>query len=407
MLYRCRWCEKAQCEDCIDWKTFKPIGDTLPEFDVLGFAKAPTAFFIQCQDCTKKFESGEKFKASCERSEKKWAEESEKLNAVNGEAIEKSEMDVDRKEELGGGINKPIVIDDDDSEVEEVTVSPFPVMKPSRGGETRGFIDYRDYMVPRSSTTNPEQATQFSERRLNLDEEVSRILNTPGQAIQPTGNTLAGTPGMRPMTDAELIATQFGYGRVNRQITTNQPYFVSRHGSNGKSLGELGYFPRNSGHPDPRYRSANVSDEGGYGMRNVPGVAREAGLRVPQGPSGHHGLIGQIGQPQNQVQHGTSASTQNIPRPIEQPQRQLPQNAAPSRRSASMHGAPRVPKQPAEPQYLVRHNGSFFKGTGSMYNGSTALEPLQPVTTRDIHRPRLDGPPYKFKWEKKPKSEDK
>ncbi|TGO34348.1 hypothetical protein BHYA_0201g00120 [Botrytis hyacinthi] len=383
MLYRCRWCEKAQCEDCIDWKTFKPIGDTLPEFDLLGFTKAPTAFYIQCQGCTKKFETDKKFEAICERFEKKWAGELEKSNAVDEEIIEKSEMKVDREEDLEGGINRPIVIDDDDSEVREVTVSTDKVMKRPRNCGARDFIDYRDYMVPRNDATNlQEQATQQSERRVNLDEEVSRILNTPGQAIQTTGNTLAGTSGMRPMTDTELITTQFGYGRVNRQSTSNQPYFVSRHGSNSRSLGESAYSPRYSGHPDRRYRSPYESDEGVSGMQDFPGVAREAG---------HHGLVGQVEQPQNKVQHGTSASAQNIPRQVEQHQQQLQHTAAPSRSSASMYGAPRVTKQPAEPQYLVRHNGSFLKGTGGMYDDPTALEPPQPVTLHDVRRPGLSA----------------
>ncbi|TGO54014.1 hypothetical protein BCON_0114g00250 [Botryotinia convoluta] len=401
MLYRCRWCEKAQCEDCTDWKTLKPFGDTIPEFDLLGFAKAPTAFYIQCQGCTKKFETDKKFKATYERFEKKWAEESEKLNAVDEEVIEKSEMKVDKKEELEGGINKPIVIDDYDSEVEEATVSPVPVRKSSRNGETRGFIDYGNYMVPRNGATNlQEQATKHSERRVSLDEEVSRIVNIPRQAAQSSGNTLAGTSGMRPMTDAELIATQFGYGKANRQITTNQPCFVSRRGSNCRSLGELGYVPRYSGHPDPRYRSPYESDEGGYGMQNVPGVAGGAGRHGPYGQSGPHGLVGQVGQPQSQVQN-------EYFRPAEHPRQQLQHNLAPSRRSASMHGASRVAREPAEPQYLVRHNGKFLKGTGSMYDGPTALDPPQPATTRDIRRPRLEGPPYMFKWEKKPKPENK
>ncbi|KAF7948006.1 hypothetical protein EAE96_009074 [Botrytis aclada] len=415
MLYRCRWCEKAQCEDCIDWKTFKPVGDTLPEFDLLGFAKAPTAFYIQCQDCTRNFETDKEFKATCERFEKKWAEGSKKFNAVDEKMIEKSETKVVKKEELEGDIDKPIIIEDyDDSEVEEATVLSDTVMEPRRNDEMRGFIDYRDYMVPRNKTANlQEQAAQHPERRVNLDEEVSRIVNTPGQAAQSTGNTLAGTPGTRPMTDAELIATQFGYGRANRQITANQPYFVSRHGSNGRSLGEFGYFPRHSGHPDPRYRSPYESDERGYGMQNVRGVAGEGGHHGQQRQAGHyrqagpHGLVGQVRQPQNQAQHGTSGSMQSIPRPVEQPQQQLQNNATPSRRSASMGGASRVAREAANPQHLVHHNGKFLKGTGNMYDGTTALEPPKPATTRDIRRPRHDGPPYKFRWEKKPKSEDK
>lgn len=52
MLYRCRWCERAYCEDCMAWDKFMPFGDTLPEYEVLGYPEQSQAFYIQCGYCT-------------------------------------------------------------------------------------------------------------------------------------------------------------------------------------------------------------------------------------------------------------------------------------------------------------------------------------------------------------------
>jgi SWI/SNF-related matrix-associated actin-dependent regulator of chromatin subfamily A member 5 len=43
MLYRCRWCEKAYCEDCNEWDVATLVGNTLPEHEMLGFGEVTQA----------------------------------------------------------------------------------------------------------------------------------------------------------------------------------------------------------------------------------------------------------------------------------------------------------------------------------------------------------------------------
>ena len=51
MIYRCRWCERGYCEDCLDWDKTDLLGDSLKEFELLGFPSVTQAFFIRCPCC--------------------------------------------------------------------------------------------------------------------------------------------------------------------------------------------------------------------------------------------------------------------------------------------------------------------------------------------------------------------
>jgi len=51
LIYRCRFCPMAFCEDCLDWDTIKLVGETLPEYEMLGFPAVTQAFFIVCASC--------------------------------------------------------------------------------------------------------------------------------------------------------------------------------------------------------------------------------------------------------------------------------------------------------------------------------------------------------------------
>lgn len=51
MIYRCRWCERGYCEDCLDWEKTDLLGNSLKEFELLGFPSVTQAFFIRCPSC--------------------------------------------------------------------------------------------------------------------------------------------------------------------------------------------------------------------------------------------------------------------------------------------------------------------------------------------------------------------
>ena len=51
MLYRCRCCAKSFCEDCLDWDNTQLLGETLKEFELLGFNASTSIFYIKCSRC--------------------------------------------------------------------------------------------------------------------------------------------------------------------------------------------------------------------------------------------------------------------------------------------------------------------------------------------------------------------
>lgn len=52
MIYRCRWCERGFCEDCLDWDKTELLGENLKEYEILGFPAVTQAFYISCPSCT-------------------------------------------------------------------------------------------------------------------------------------------------------------------------------------------------------------------------------------------------------------------------------------------------------------------------------------------------------------------
>ena len=57
MLFRCRWCENAYCEDCLNWESARLIGPTLKEFGMLTYPEKNQAYFVVCHDCNENQEA--------------------------------------------------------------------------------------------------------------------------------------------------------------------------------------------------------------------------------------------------------------------------------------------------------------------------------------------------------------
>lgn len=51
MLYRCRWCDKAFCEDCADLSVTRFHGDSLPEYAALDYPEQTQAYYVTCHVC--------------------------------------------------------------------------------------------------------------------------------------------------------------------------------------------------------------------------------------------------------------------------------------------------------------------------------------------------------------------
>ncbi|KAF8063974.1 P-loop containing nucleoside triphosphate hydrolase protein [Lyophyllum atratum] len=51
MLFRCRTCPQAFCEDCLPSGDLDAVGETLPEFLLLDYGASTSAYYIRCHDC--------------------------------------------------------------------------------------------------------------------------------------------------------------------------------------------------------------------------------------------------------------------------------------------------------------------------------------------------------------------
>lgn len=50
LVYRCRWCEKGFCEDCLDWDKAHLIDYSLPELEMLNYY-TENGYYIDCHHC--------------------------------------------------------------------------------------------------------------------------------------------------------------------------------------------------------------------------------------------------------------------------------------------------------------------------------------------------------------------
>lgn len=65
MIYRCRWCERGYCEDCLDWDKTKLLGENLKEYQLLGFPAVTQAYYISCPSCTQHHEENPEAREFC------------------------------------------------------------------------------------------------------------------------------------------------------------------------------------------------------------------------------------------------------------------------------------------------------------------------------------------------------
>ena len=120
MIYRCRWCEKGYCEDCMDWDTVNLINDSIPEFQMLNYY-TNNAWFVECQTCVEhwKQDSGDydfvqKEKARIERRYTKFLKASQAVVEATSGAEGK---------DTGTGKGTPLTI----SEAETPTGETMPM----------------------------------------------------------------------------------------------------------------------------------------------------------------------------------------------------------------------------------------------------------------------------------------
>jgi SWI/SNF-related matrix-associated actin-dependent regulator of chromatin subfamily A member 5 len=55
------------CEDCLDWENTKLLGETLPEYEMLGYPSKDNAYFIECSSCIASWTDNADIKAEVEK----------------------------------------------------------------------------------------------------------------------------------------------------------------------------------------------------------------------------------------------------------------------------------------------------------------------------------------------------
>ncbi|KAH0299400.1 hypothetical protein KCU84_g16250, partial [Aureobasidium melanogenum] len=76
LIYRCRWCHKGYCEDCLDPNS-KLLGETIPEYEVLDFVPKRNAWYIHCTECQESQEDpafGKLIASMAKQHDKEYAE---------------------------------------------------------------------------------------------------------------------------------------------------------------------------------------------------------------------------------------------------------------------------------------------------------------------------------------------
>lgn len=130
MLYRCRWCERAYCEDCLQWEKTELIGENLQEYEVLAYPPTSQAFYIQCHQCTENFENFPLNKTFADAIAKE-AALSHARKFHNSASSSRAGSLTDATTIETNGVPTPVVLDDDDDEVVMVA-KPKHIIKFSR-----------------------------------------------------------------------------------------------------------------------------------------------------------------------------------------------------------------------------------------------------------------------------------
>ncbi|KAL8712991.1 MAG: hypothetical protein Q9220_002851 [cf. Caloplaca sp. 1 TL-2023] len=131
MIFRCRWCERGFCEDCLDWNNTQLIGDNLKEFELLEYPAVVQAYYIHCPACKESHDSNP-------AAQKFYAEQAKEIDAEYDIMLDKEKLDLEAAAEHIS--QKYPVSSDTQSLTEGSTIESSPVATPypdARSGPTR------------------------------------------------------------------------------------------------------------------------------------------------------------------------------------------------------------------------------------------------------------------------------
>jgi len=86
MLFRCRWCENAYCEDCMDWDRTKLLGDNLVEMDLMQYGEKSTVHWVKCVQCIEQHKENADYQKMCDDMAADWDMQMAEIKKVEEEA---------------------------------------------------------------------------------------------------------------------------------------------------------------------------------------------------------------------------------------------------------------------------------------------------------------------------------
>ncbi|KAI5257177.1 hypothetical protein E4T42_01197 [Aureobasidium subglaciale] len=90
LIYRCRWCHKGYCEDCLDPES-ELLGENLPEYELLDNPPKRNAFYIHCTECKASQEDPEFAKLIASMTEQYATEYADLLRAQYDNVVENTQ----------------------------------------------------------------------------------------------------------------------------------------------------------------------------------------------------------------------------------------------------------------------------------------------------------------------------
>ncbi|MCJ1472425.1 hypothetical protein MMC13_001073 [Lambiella insularis] len=114
MIYRCRWCERGYCEDCLEFDKTTLIGNNLQEYELLGFPEVAQAFYISCPQCADHHVEDLAAKAFCDNKATEYDQEYRRMmdSTLLASAVEETESKVTFPHSRAESLTDATTVDD-------------------------------------------------------------------------------------------------------------------------------------------------------------------------------------------------------------------------------------------------------------------------------------------------------
>ncbi|TVY35445.1 putative global transcription activator [Lachnellula subtilissima] len=241
MLYRCRWCERAYCEDHLEFDETELIDDNLPEYEILGYPSRDNAFYVRCPACRTHFIERPGDKKLCDDMAHSISLEHERrfknsstpstpmTNATTLESTAVNTPSLD--DETGWRLNNKGAIK------EEYTDGSFrPNFAPLTAQPASIAQNWPALNSQKDGTPNRKQQKPSSSAHLSFTYDSSRSGSNHPHAqylSQTNGPALFQPKTFPPRVDPASLASASHHKATNiaaRDTNTSSPYFASHHG---------------------------------------------------------------------------------------------------------------------------------------------------------------------------------